>query len=31
MNQTIEERIIYKAGGTGGGWAFSPKDFVDLG
>ena len=31
MSQTIEERIVYRARGTGGGWAFSPKDFADFG
>ena len=31
MSQTIEERMVYRARGTGGGWAFSPKDFADLG
>ena len=31
MSQTIEERIVYRARGTGSGWAFSPKDFADFG
>lgn len=31
MSQTVEERIVYRARGTGSGWAFSPKDFADFG
>ncbi len=31
MDQTIENKIAYRVRGTGGGWAFSPKDFADLG
>jgi hypothetical protein len=31
MRQTIENKIIYRIRGTGGGWAFSPRDFLDLG
>ena len=31
MSQTPEERIVYRARGTGTGWAFSPKDFADFG
>jgi hypothetical protein len=29
MSQTIEERIVYRARGSG--WEFSPKDFADFG
>lgn len=31
MAQTIENNISYRIRGTGGGWAFSPRDFLDLG
>jgi len=31
MSQTIENTITYRIRGTGGGWAFSPRDFLDLG
>jgi len=31
MTQTIENRMSYRIRGTGGGWAFSPRDFLDLG
>ena len=31
MAQTIENKAIYRIRGTGGGWAFSPRDFLDLG
>ncbi len=31
MPQTIEESILARVYGHGRGWAFSPKDFVDLG
>lgn len=30
MSQTIENTITYRIRGTGGGWAFSPRDFLDL-
>ena len=29
--QTIENKAKYRIRGTGGGWAFSPRDFLDLG
>jgi hypothetical protein len=31
MSQTIETKLSYRIRGNGGGWAFSPKDFLDLG
>jgi hypothetical protein len=31
MLQTIENKLIYRVHGKGGGWAFSPRDFLDLG
>jgi hypothetical protein len=31
MRQTIENKIAYRIRGTGGGWAFSPRDFLDIG
>jgi hypothetical protein len=31
MRQTIENKMIYRVRGKGGGWAFSPHDFLDLG
>ena len=31
MTQTIENRMSYRIRGTGGGWAFSPRDFLDIG
>lgn len=31
MQQTIENRVSYRIRGKGGGWAFSPRDFLDLG
>lgn len=31
MTQTIENKAIYRIRGTGSGWAFSPRDFLDLG
>ena len=31
MRQTIENRILYRLRGTGGGLAFSPRDFLDFG
>jgi len=31
MSQTIENNIAYRIRGTGSGWAFSPRDFLDLG
>ena len=31
MIQTIENKITYRIRGAGGGWAFSPRDFLDLG
>jgi hypothetical protein len=31
MRQTIEIKAKYRIRGTGGGWAFSPRDFLDLG
>ena len=31
MRQTIENKISYRIRGNGSGWAFSPKDFLDLG
>jgi hypothetical protein len=31
MSQAIGERIVYRARGTGSGWAFSPRDFADFG
>jgi hypothetical protein len=31
MSQTIEKTIIHRIRGTGGWWAFSPRDFLDLG
>ena len=31
MSQAIETKALYRIRGTGGGWAFSPHDFLDLG
>jgi hypothetical protein len=31
MRQTIENKAQYRIRGMGGGWAFSPRDFLDLG
>jgi hypothetical protein len=31
MSQTIENKTVYRIRGTGKGWAFSPRDFLDLG
>lgn len=31
MTQTIEDKTLARIYGTGRGWAFSPKDFADLG
>ena len=31
MSQTFEDKALYRIRGTGGGWAFSPRDFLDLG
>ena len=31
MRQTVENKAKYRIRGTGGGWAFSPRDFLDLG
>lgn len=31
MTQAIESKIIYRIRGSGGGWVFSPRDFLDLG
>ena len=31
MRQTIENKMSYRIRGNGSGWAFSPKDFLDLG
>jgi hypothetical protein len=31
MNPTFEEKALSRIQKTGGGWAFSPKDFLDLG
>ena len=31
MTQTIENKALSRIYGTGRGWAFSPKDFADLG
>ena len=31
MRQTIENKAKYRIRGMGGGWAFSPRDFLDLG
>jgi hypothetical protein len=31
MRQTIENKAKYRIRGAGGGWAFSPRDFLDLG
>jgi hypothetical protein len=31
MRQTIENKAEYRIRGTGRGWAFSPRDFLDLG
>lgn len=31
MAQTSENKIINRIRGTGSGWAFSPRDFLDLG
>jgi uncharacterized protein DUF6088 len=31
MKQTIEQRVVRRIYGNGRGWAFSPKDFSDLG
>jgi len=31
MSQTIENKVVYRIRGNGGGWAFSPRDFLDIG
>jgi hypothetical protein len=31
MPQTIEKKMAYRIRGNGGGWAFSPRDFLDIG
>jgi len=31
MQNTVENRVSYRIRGNGGGWAFSPRDFLDLG
>ena len=31
MRQTFEDKALYRIRGTGGGWTFSPRDFLDLG
>ena len=31
MEQTSETRILNRIRGTGSGWSFSPRDFLDLG
>ena len=31
MAEVIENTIAYRIRGSGGGWAFSPRDFLDLG
>jgi len=31
MPQTIENKLSYRIRGNGGGWAFSPRDFLDMG
>ena len=31
MRQTIENKVLSRIRGIGGGWAFSPKDFLDIG
>ena len=31
MSQTSENRILNRIRGTGSGWAFSPRDFLDIG
>jgi hypothetical protein len=31
MAQAIENKIEYRIRGSGGGWSFSPRDFLDLG
>ena len=31
MSQTFEDKALYRIRGTGGGWALSPRDFLDLG
>src|SRR5271167_2989774 len=31
MGQTFEDKALYRIRGKGGGWAFSPRDFLDLG
>jgi hypothetical protein len=31
MQKTVENRVSYRIRGNGGGWAFSPRDFLDLG
>src|ERR1035441_8643945 len=31
MSHTIENKVLYRIRGTGGGWTFSPHDFLDLG
>jgi hypothetical protein len=31
VSQSIENTITYRIRGSGGGWAFSPRDFLDLG
>lgn len=31
MAQSIENKALYRIRGTGEGWAFSPRDFLDLG
>lgn len=31
MHQSVENKALYRIRGTGEGWAFSPRDFLDLG
>jgi hypothetical protein len=31
MRQTIETKALYRIRGNGSGWAFSPRDFLDIG
>jgi hypothetical protein len=31
MRQTIETKVLYRIRGNESGWAFSPKDFLDIG
>jgi hypothetical protein len=31
MSQTFEDKALYRIRETEGGWAFSPRDFLDLG